>query len=89
MLLQVIHSHKHFFSSYEYCCGDGINGEVGNGEKGHFTTPQKAKTYIQFSRLSMARTYTCGVAKQTNQVYCWGKSKKGQANLDFTVPVKI
>ena len=72
-----------------YCWGDGSNGEVGNGEKGHFTTPQKVKTDIQFSRLSMARTYTCGVAKQTNQVYCWGKSKKGQANLDSTVPVKI
>ncbi|MBK2356383.1 RCC1 domain-containing protein [Francisella hispaniensis] len=76
-------------NGYAYCWGDGSNGEVGNGEKGHFTTPQKVKTDIQFSRLSMARTYTCGVAKQTNQVYCWGKSKKGQANLDSAVPIKI
>ncbi|MBK2024067.1 RCC1 domain-containing protein [Francisella tularensis] len=75
-------------SGYAYCWGDGSNGEVGNGEKGHFTTPQKVKTDIQFSRLSMARTYTCGVAKQTNQVYCWGKSKKGQTNLDSAVPVE-
>ncbi|APC90788.1 MULTISPECIES: RCC1 domain-containing protein [Francisella] len=76
-------------NGYAYCWGDGSNGEVGNGEKGRFATPQKVKTDIQFSRLSMARTYTCGVAKQTNEIYCWGKSKKGQTNLNSAIPVKI
>lgn len=72
-----------------YCWGDGSNGEVGNGEKGHFTTPQKVKTQLRFSRLSMARTYTCGIVKKTDEIYCWGKSRKGNVNLDSSVPVKI
>lgn len=74
---------------HAYCWGDGSNGEVGNGEKGKFTTPQKVKTDVKFSRLSMARTYTCGVAKQTREVYCWGKSKKGTSNLNSSIPVKM
>ena len=75
--------------NHAYCWGDGSNGEVGNGEKGLFNEPQKVKTDMQFSRLIMARTYTCGVAKESNDVYCWGKSKKGTVNLDSSVPVKI
>ncbi|MED7819168.1 MULTISPECIES: RCC1 domain-containing protein [unclassified Francisella] len=76
-------------NNHAYCWGDGSNGEVGNGEKGLFNEPQKVKTDMQFSRLIMARTYTCGIVKQSNQVYCWGKGNKGTINLDSTVPVKI
>lgn len=74
---------------HAYCWGDGSNGEVGNGEKGKFAKPQKVKTDLEFSRLSMGRTYTCGVVKNTNEVYCWGKNKKGSASLDSSVPVKM
>lgn len=74
---------------HAYCWGDGSNGEVGNGEKGKFAKPQKVKTDLEFSRLSMGRTYTCGVVKDTNEVYCWGKNKKGSANLDSSVPIKM
>lgn len=76
-------------NGYAYCWGDGSNGEVGNGEKGKFDKPQKVKTDIKFNRLSMARTYTCGIAKKTNEVYCWGKSRKATVNLDSSIPVKI
>lgn len=72
-----------------YCWGDGSNGEVGNGEKGKFDIPQKVKTDIEFSRLSMGRTYTCGVTKETSEVYCWGKNSNGTAHLDSTTPVKM
>ena len=77
---------------YAYCWGDGSNGEVGNGKKGKFNKPQKVKTNLIFSRLSMARTYACGVEKLTNDTYCWGKGTKGlssSVNLDSSVPVKI
>ncbi|MBK2259131.1 RCC1 domain-containing protein [Francisella philomiragia] len=74
---------------HAYCWGDGTNGEVGNGEKGLFDKPQKVQTDIEFSRLSMATTYTCGIEKDTNDLYCWGKSQNGQRNLDSTVPVKM
>ena len=77
---------------YAYCWGDGSNGEVGNGKKGKFNKPQKVKTNLIFSRLSMARTYACGVEKLTNDTYCWGKGTKGLSstvNLDSSVPVKI
>ncbi|AIT09659.1 regulator [Candidatus Francisella endociliophora] len=76
-------------NGHAYCWGDGSNGEVGNGEKGKFAKPQKVKTDVEFSRLSMGRTYTCGVAKGSNEIYCWGKSKKGSSNLDSSVPVKM
>lgn len=75
-----------------YCWGDGTNGEVGNGKKGYFDTPQKVKTDVVFTRLSMAETYTCGVEKLTNDIYCWGKGTKGLSstlNLDSTTPVAI
>ncbi|WP_395166582.1 RCC1 domain-containing protein [Francisella salimarina] len=74
---------------HAYCWGDGSNGEVGNGKKGLFDKPQKVQTDIEFSRLSMATTYTCGIEKDTNDLYCWGKSQNGQKNLDSTVPVKM
>ncbi|GAB4221879.1 MAG: hypothetical protein Kow0076_1270 [Francisella sp.] len=76
-------------NGYAYCWGDGSSGEVGNGEKGYFAKPQKVKTNVKFSRLSMATTYTCGIAKNTNEIYCWGKSKKGNSTFDTAVPVKI
>ncbi|ASG67112.1 hypothetical protein fh0823_20840 [Francisella halioticida] len=76
-------------NNHAYCWGDGSNGEVGNGEKGLFSEPQKVKTDIQFSRLIMARTYTCGITKGSNEVYCWGKGKKGTLSLNSSVPVKI
>ncbi|MGQ4006462.1 regulator [Francisellaceae bacterium CB300] len=75
-----------------YCWGDGSNGEVGNGKKGKFNTPQKVETDRIFSRLSMARTYTCGVEKLTNNIYCWGKGTKdlsSSINLDSSIPIKI
>lgn len=75
-----------------YCWGDGSNGEVGNGQKGKFDTPQKVKTDVLFSRLSMARTYVCGISKPNGDIYCWGKGTKGKkssVNLDSTIPVKI
>ncbi|QIV95152.1 RCC1 domain-containing protein [Allofrancisella frigidaquae] len=78
--------------NHAYCWGDGTFGEVGNGEKGIFTTPQKVKTDLQFSHLVMATTYTCGVRKDTKEIYCWGKGVKGHSNtsnLDSSVPVKI
>lgn len=40
----------------------------------------------------MARTYTCGVEKATNDIYCWGKGTKGgtsSVNLDSSTPVKV
>ncbi|QIW09207.1 regulator [Francisella sp. LA112445] len=76
-------------SDHAYCWGDGSYGEVGNGKKGLFNEPQKVKTDVQFNRLIMARTYTCGIAKKSNDVYCWGKNNKGTVNLDSPVPVKI
>ena len=77
---------------HAYCWGDGSNGEVGNGKKGKFDKPQKVETDLIFSRLSMARTYACGVEKLTNDVYCWGKGTKGltsSVNLDSSIPVKV
>jgi hypothetical protein len=65
---------------------------VGNGKKGKFDTPQKVKTDVLFSRLSMAKTYVCGVSKPESDIYCWGKGTKGKTsttNLDSSVPVKI
>ncbi|AJC48343.1 regulator [Allofrancisella guangzhouensis] len=79
-------------NSHAYCWGDGTFGEVGNGEKGIFKTPQKVKTEKQFSHLVMATTYTCGVTKDTNEIYCWGKGVKGNSstsNLDSSIPIKI
>ena len=76
--------------SHAYCWGDGSNGEVGNGKKGYFKTPQKVATDVQFSRLSMSSTFVCGVETDTNALYCWGKGAGGSTkNLDSSVPVKI
>ena len=75
---------------HAYCWGDGSSGEVGNGQKGYFKTPQKVKTDVQFSRLSMSTTFTCGIEKDTNDTYCWGKGVGGSTqSLDSSVPVKI
>jgi len=75
---------------HAYCWGDGSNGEVGNGQKGYFTSPQKVETDIKFSRLSMSTTFVCGVEDVTNRIYCWGKGVGGTTkNLDSSVPVKI
>ncbi|AFJ42622.1 Hypothetical protein FNO222_0059 [Francisella orientalis] len=48
-----------------YCWGDGTNGE-----KCLFDKPQKVQTDVEFSRLSMATTYTCGIEKDANDLYC-------------------
>ncbi len=77
---------------HAYCWGDGSNGEVGNGKKGKFNTPQKVETSRIFTRLSIARTYACGGEKLSDDIYCWGKGTKGltsSVNLDSSVPVKI
>ncbi|WP_192577021.1 RCC1 domain-containing protein [Francisella sp. LA112445] len=71
-----------------YCWGDGEQGELGNGERGHFSQPQKVKTDVKFSRLSVSKTYVCGIAKHNQGIYCWGKST-GSTNLNSTVPVQI
>ncbi|MED7819169.1 MULTISPECIES: RCC1 domain-containing protein [unclassified Francisella] len=71
-----------------YCWGDGEQGEIGNGERGHFSKPQKVKTDVKFSRLSVSKTYVCGIAKGNGGVYCWGKST-GSTNLNSAVPVQI
>ncbi|MED7787927.1 RCC1 domain-containing protein [Francisella sp. 19X1-34] len=71
-----------------YCWGDGEQGELGNGKRGHFSQPQKVKTDIKFSRLSVSKTYVCGIAKHNKGIYCWGKST-GSTNLNSAVPVPI
>ena len=71
-----------------YCWGDGEQGEIGNGKRGHFSKPQKVKTDVKFSRLSVSKTYVCGIAKQNKGIYCWGKSS-GSTNLNSAVPVQI
>lgn len=60
--------------------------------KGKFDIPQKVETDIIFTRLSMVRTYVCGVEKLTNDIYSWGKGTKGSAstiNFDSSTPVKV
>ena len=92
-----IYTNAHYACSLDlgghaYCWGDGSNGEVGNGKKGKFDIPQKVETDIIFTRLSMARTYVCGVEKLTNDIYSWGKGTKGSAstiNFDSSTPVKV
>lgn len=71
-----------------YCWGDGEQGELGNGERGHSNKPQKVKTDVKFSRLHVSKTYVCGIAKGNEDIYCWGKSTGG-ASLNSDVPVKI
>ena len=77
-------------NNYAYCWGDGTSGEVGNGKKGNFSVPQKVKTNVQFSRLSMSETYVCGVSLSKRDVYCWGKGTLGSNKpFDSTTPIKI
>ena len=86
---------KHYDSlkhSKTMSSGDDFNCSLDDGKKGRFDTPQKVKTDIQFKRLSMSKTYTCGIAKSTNKIYCWGKATKGKkstTNLDSSVPVEV
>lgn len=78
-------------NNYAYCWGDGTYGEVGNGQKGYFDTPQKVKTDIKFSRLTMSTTFVCGISYDKQDVYCWGQGMRGgnSKGLDSSVPVKI
>lgn len=64
------------------CSGFNLGGQFGIGWKGGINNPQKepqkVNTSLKFSYISAGKDFVCAVAKQDQELYCWGNNQLGQ-----------
>ncbi|MCU0654368.1 MAG: hypothetical protein MUF64_03480 [Polyangiaceae bacterium] len=64
------------------CSGFNLGGQFGTGSKGGINNPQKepqkVNTSLKFSYISAGKDFVCAVAKQDQELYCWGNNQLGQ-----------
>ena len=70
-----------------WCWGEGINGEIGNGERVNSFNAQQVlrgenTPLTDIVQISAGSGFTCGVKSDGGTVWCWGKEGHGRRGRD-------
>ncbi|GIE31154.1 hypothetical protein Ait01nite_041990 [Actinoplanes italicus] len=77
-----------------YCWGNGLSGQLGNGDTGVWSSPVavNAPARVSFTSLTTGSGHSCGLGSDT-RIYCWGGGESGQLGYggtsDRAVPVAV
>jgi alpha-tubulin suppressor-like RCC1 family protein len=81
-------------SGAAYCWGEGLEGQLGNGNESNHNTPVLVALPpgVTVSQIEAGDDHTCAVV-DTGDVYCWGKGEDGRlgngSSFDRDVPVLV
>ncbi len=65
------------FSGKAWCWGNGLNGELGQGQNASSATPVPVSGGQIFLQIAVGADHTCG-ASRAGAVLCWGSNQQGQ-----------
>ena len=67
-------------SGVVHCWGGNEFGQLGINDASveYATEPTAVDTHQRFSEIAAGEYHTCGVTRETNRVFCWGRNDHGQ-----------
>lgn len=76
-----------------WCWGDGLDGQLGNGETAARPLPTRVSSPLAFMAVTAGFNHTCALAADRS-AWCWGRGSLGQrgdgtANRTATAPVEV
>ncbi len=75
-----------------YCWGNGLYGQLGDGDIDNKNTPTPVSSSLVFTQISAGGTHACAVTI-AGEAYCWGNNSAGQlgdsTTIDKPVPTLV